>query len=112
MKISWSTINFKTKNGSRLRPEYYAFTIHVDEVNFLREKFEVSACSRISKVIWSLHYCYLSQKSKIYLVYSPMQGLFLLKLFYRYLMFIVFHGPFPEVSILAFKNGILTYHST
>ena len=46
MKISWLTINFKTKNGSRLRPEYYAFTIHVDEVNFLREKFEVSAYSQ------------------------------------------------------------------
>ena len=45
-KISWSTINFKTKNGSRLITEYYAFTIRVDQVNFLREKFGVSAYSR------------------------------------------------------------------
>ena len=43
MKISWSTINFKTENGSRLITEYYAFTINVDQVNFLREKFGVSA---------------------------------------------------------------------
>ena len=51
MKISWSTINFKTKNGSRLVTEYYAFTIiRVDQVNFLREKFGVSAYSRISRV--------------------------------------------------------------
>ena len=49
-KISRSTINFKTKNGSRLITEYYAFTIRVDQVNFLREKFGVSACSRISTV--------------------------------------------------------------
>ena len=34
-KISWSTINFKTENGSRLITEYYAFTIRVDEVIFL-----------------------------------------------------------------------------
>ena len=33
-KISWSTINFKTENGSRLITEYYAFTIRVDQVNF------------------------------------------------------------------------------
>ena len=45
-KISWSTINFKTENGSRLITEYYAFTIRVDQVNFLREKFGVSAYSR------------------------------------------------------------------
>ena len=45
-KISRSTINFKTKNGSRLITEYYAFTIRVDQVNFLREKFGVSAYSR------------------------------------------------------------------
>ena len=45
-KISCSTINFKTENGSRLITEYYAFTIRVDEVNFLREKFGVSAYSR------------------------------------------------------------------
>ena len=45
-KISWSTINFKTENDSRLITEYYAFTIRVDEVNFLREKFGVSAYSR------------------------------------------------------------------
>ena len=45
-KISWSTINFKTKNGSRLITEYYAFTIRVDQVNFLGEKFGVSAYSR------------------------------------------------------------------
>ena len=49
-KISWSTINFKTENGSRLISEYYAFTICVDQVNFLREKFGVSAYSRISTV--------------------------------------------------------------
>ena len=46
MKISWSTINFKTENGSRLITEYYAFTIRVDQVNFLRDKFGVSAYSR------------------------------------------------------------------
>ena len=46
MKISWSTINFKTENGSRLITEYYAFTICVDQVNFLREKFGVSAYRR------------------------------------------------------------------
>ena len=45
-QISWSTINFKTENGSRLITEYYAFTIRVDQVNFLREKFGVSAYSR------------------------------------------------------------------
>ena len=45
-KISRSTINFKTENGSRLITEYYAFTIRVDQVNFLREKFRVSAKSR------------------------------------------------------------------
>ena len=45
-KISWSTINFKTENGSRLITEYYAFTIRVDQVNFLRDKFGVSAYSR------------------------------------------------------------------
>ena len=45
-KISWSTRNFKTKNGSRLITEYYAFTIRVDQVNFLREKFWVSAYSQ------------------------------------------------------------------
>ena len=49
-KISWSTIIFKTENGLRLITEYYAFTIRVDQVNFLREKFGVSACSRISTV--------------------------------------------------------------
>ena len=52
-KISWSTINFKTENGSRLITEYYAFTIRVDQVNFLREKFGVSAYSRISTVYLS-----------------------------------------------------------
>ena len=45
-KISRSTINLKTENGSRLITEYYAFTIRVDQVNFLREKFGVSAYSR------------------------------------------------------------------
>ena len=45
-KISWSTINFKTENGSRLITEYYVFAIHVDEFNFLREKFGVSAYSQ------------------------------------------------------------------
>ena len=45
-KISRSTINCKTENGSRLITEYYAFTIRVDEVNFLHEKFGVSAYSR------------------------------------------------------------------
>ena len=34
------------RNGSRLITEYYAFTIRVDQVNFLREKFGVSAYSR------------------------------------------------------------------
>jgi len=45
-KISRSTINLKTENGSRLITEYYAFIIRVDQVNFLREKFGVSAYSR------------------------------------------------------------------
>ena len=45
-KISWLTINFKTENGSRLITEYYAYTICVDQVNFLREKLGVSAYSR------------------------------------------------------------------
>ena len=45
-KISWSTINFKTENGSQLITKYYAFTIHVDQVNFLHEKFAVSAYSQ------------------------------------------------------------------
>ena len=49
-KISWSTINFKTENGSRLITEYYAFTIRVGQVNILCEKFGVSACSQISTV--------------------------------------------------------------
>ena len=49
-KISRSTIKFKTENGSRLITEYYAFTFRVDQVNFLREKFGVSAYSRISTV--------------------------------------------------------------
>ena len=44
-KISWSTINFKTENGSRLITEYSAFIIRVDQVNFLRDKFGVSAYS-------------------------------------------------------------------
>ena len=33
-------------NGSRLITKYYAFTIRVDQVNFLSEKFGVSAYSR------------------------------------------------------------------
>ena len=41
-KISGSTINFKTEN--------YAFTIRVDQVNFLHENFGVSACRQISMV--------------------------------------------------------------
>ena len=45
-KISWSMLNFKTENGSRLITEYYAFTIRVDEVIFLCEKFGVLAYSR------------------------------------------------------------------
>ena len=45
-KISLSTINFKTENGSRLITEYYASTIRVDQVNFLREKLGVSAYSQ------------------------------------------------------------------
>ena len=49
-KISWSTISFKTENGSRLITEYYSFTIRVDQVNVLHEKFGVSAYSRISTV--------------------------------------------------------------
>ena len=43
---SWSTINFKTENGSWLITEYHAFTSCVDQVNFLREKFGVSAYSQ------------------------------------------------------------------
>ena len=39
-------IKFKNENGSRLITEYYAFTIHVDQVNFLREKFGVLAYSQ------------------------------------------------------------------
>ena len=50
-KISWSTINLKTENGSRLITGYYAFTIRVDQVNFFRENFGVLAWSRISTVI-------------------------------------------------------------
>ena len=45
-KILWSTINFKTENGSRLITQYYAFTIYVDQFNFLCEKFGVSAYSQ------------------------------------------------------------------
>ena len=45
-KISWSTISFKTENGSRLITEYYVFTIRVDQLNLLHEKFGVSAYSR------------------------------------------------------------------
>ena len=45
-KISWSMINFKTENGSWLITEYYVFTIRVDEVNFLDEKFGISAYSQ------------------------------------------------------------------
>ena len=45
-KISWLTINSRTENGSRLITEYYAFTIRVDEVNFLYDKFGVSSYSR------------------------------------------------------------------
>ena len=36
----------KTENGSRLITEYYAFTIRVDQVYFLREKLGVSAYSQ------------------------------------------------------------------
>ena len=36
----------KTENASRLINEYYAFTIRVDQVNFLRGKFGVSAYSQ------------------------------------------------------------------
>ena len=36
----------KTENASRLITEYYAFTIRVDQVNFLRGKFGVSAYSQ------------------------------------------------------------------
>ena len=39
-------INFKTENGSQLITEYYAFTVCVDQVNFLRENFGVSAYSQ------------------------------------------------------------------
>ena len=45
-KISRSTINFKTKNGSWLITKYYAFTIRVEQVNFLHEKLVVSAYSQ------------------------------------------------------------------
>ena len=45
-KFWWSTINFKTENGSWLITEYYAFKIRVDQVNFLREKFGVLAYSQ------------------------------------------------------------------
>ena len=36
-------INLKTENGSWLITELYAFTIHVDQFNFVDEKFGVSA---------------------------------------------------------------------
>ena len=36
----------QTENGSRLITEYYAVTIRVDQVNFLSEKFGVSAYSQ------------------------------------------------------------------
>ena len=49
-KISRSTINFKTENGSRLITEYYGFTISIDQVNFLREKLGVSAYTRDRRV--------------------------------------------------------------
>ena len=38
--------SIKTENGSRLITEYYAFTICVDQFNFLLEKFGVSAYSQ------------------------------------------------------------------
>ena len=46
MKISWSTINIKTENGSWLITECYAFTIGADQVKFLHKKFGVSAYSQ------------------------------------------------------------------
>ena len=54
-------INFKTENGSRLITEYYVFTIlqyyniRVDEFNFLREKFGVSAYSQ-DRLINKIHF--------------------------------------------------------
>ena len=39
-------VDNKLQNGSRLITEYYAFTIHVDQVNFLHEKLGVSAYSQ------------------------------------------------------------------
>ena len=60
-KISGSTIYFKTENGSCLITEYYAFTIRVDQVNFLREKFGVSACRQISMVKINEYFFYTSR---------------------------------------------------
>ena len=72
MKISWSTINFKTKNGSRLVTEYYAFTIiRVDQVNFLREKFGVSAYSRISTVSYFPFVLNAESMNTYLLVWNP-----------------------------------------
>ena len=39
-------VNNNTENGSPLITEYYAFTIRVDQVNFLREKLGVLAYSQ------------------------------------------------------------------
>ena len=44
--IALSIILQSLSLGSWLITEYYAFTIRVDQVNFLREKFGVSAYSR------------------------------------------------------------------
>ena len=46
-KISLSMINVKNKNGSRLIAEYNAFTIHVDQVDFLHKKFGASALAEL-----------------------------------------------------------------
>ena len=51
--MSWLTIDFKTENGSWLITKYYAFTIRVDQVNFLREKFGVLAYSQDWLVLYS-----------------------------------------------------------
>ena len=47
-KISSSTINVKTQNGSQLITEYYAFTTCFDLVIFLREKFGSQLLAKIS----------------------------------------------------------------
>ena len=53
INISWLMINFKTEHDYWIITEYYAFTIRVDQVNFLREKFGVLAYSQDWLVLYS-----------------------------------------------------------